>query len=69
MHYHYNPDMPDSSLNPFCENHIPEDERWLTYLCDCERNQCVVCEEDDSGELAQETATSAKGNGNEGDRG
>jgi hypothetical protein len=46
MHYHYHPQEPDDTRMAFCAEHIPEDERWLTYLCDCEgHNVCVVCEE------------------------
>lgn len=45
MHYHYHPQMPGDGLHAYCDCHIPEDEKWLTYVCDCERNQCVVCDE------------------------
>jgi hypothetical protein len=66
MHYHYVPQEPDDGLTSYCEKHVPEEELWLTYLCDCERVQCVVCEEND-GELAEETQTPATGNGHAGD--
>jgi hypothetical protein len=45
MHYHPIPQMPGDDVLTLCEKHVhPEDP---AYLCDCDRNQCGPCEEEE----------------------
>lgn len=47
MHYHYVPQMPGDGRNAYCETHVAQDDlqSGMVYVCDCESNTCVICEE------------------------